>query len=608
MRRGSEWYVYTLTLGFPSHMFISCRVIMLTLGLQDDIRAKLDVARPAAVSPSVQRRDELRKELASIREQQSGRKGSRTATLDRIKRLEEQNKSRMNEQKLARGRVPFKNVDEVDREIDRLRKQVDTGKMKLVEEKKALQDISALHKQRKSFAGFDQAQKAIDDLKAQIAELRRQLDDPEAKALSDRYSAITKELDEIKAEQDGAYKILKQLQDDKNRAQDDKNATYAALQELKDRYYSAKRAFHEHEREARQKRIERQKAEHDAAEADRRRHAAAQKLDEASLPAYHGDILVAEGLLRYFDPAALAAKAAAEPSRFAAAPQRTVDDTGFTGTRLARKDASEENYFMGSGGKKGKKGRKAGKDAPTSPSATPAPEGKFNLSVGVIEELGKINVEPPMTQADVSTVVGKLKEKLDFWRGDQERKTKEVSSSWSVKHSVTIANHSPRTWPRPRKKSTVSRPRQTLLRRRLLRPRSGPRTGLTAAPPSRNRLPAGSQRTPSPRRWRRSAWMTTAAQRLRTRTRTRARPTRTRTSRQGLSLGLCLGVTAEQRCMPVALLGWIEGREKFGRLDFRYPDHTDPAFGSHLGGSIKSRRCWRVVAFRVISIIAMRHY
>jgi len=81
-------------------------------------------------------------------------------------------------------------------------------------------------------------------------------------------------------------------------------------------------------------------------------------------------------------------------------------------------------YFMGTGGKKGKKGKKTNGTAAPAPS-TPI-EGKFNLDFGVIEQLGKVNVEPPMNQSDVPAVVEKLKAKLDHWKNDQEKKTKGV--------------------------------------------------------------------------------------------------------------------------------------------------------------------------------------
>ena len=132
------------------------------------------------------------------------------------------------------------------------------------------------------------------------------------------------------------------------------------------------------------------------------------------------EILTTEGLIRYFDPSAPAAsKSLRGPSGFAAEAQRNIDDSAIKGTKISKKEDRDDTYFMGTGGKKGKKAKK---DAAAS---TPT-EGKFNLSMGVIEELGKVNVEPPMKQSDVPPLLEKLKAKLDHWKNDQDKKTKEV--------------------------------------------------------------------------------------------------------------------------------------------------------------------------------------
>ncbi len=336
-------------------------------------------------------------------------------------------KSRINEQKTARSRVQYKNVEEVDREIQRLEKQVDAGTMKLVDEKKALADISSLRKQRKGFAGFDEAEKGISDVKAQITELRKGLDDPESKALSEKYSGIAKELDDIKAEQDEAYKNINSLRDERTKIQAEQQEKYTSMRAIKDKYYQAKKAYADYEHEAYRQRKERAKAERETYEKEKRRKIADQKLEEAGAPAYMDEILTSEGLIRYFDPSAAGVSSETiAPNKFAAQAQRTVDDSNIKGTRvMAKKDEGEENYFMGTGGKKGKKGRKGG--AAASPAPAPTDGGKFSLSIGIIEELAKVNVEPPMNQSDVPTVVEKLKEKLDHWKKDQKRKTQEVS-------------------------------------------------------------------------------------------------------------------------------------------------------------------------------------
>ena len=387
----------------------------------------MDLGQPLTKdSPAGKRQQELRAELQSIKQQQSGFKSSRGNVQDKIAALDAQLKSRIAEQKTARSRVSYKSVEEIDREIQRLEKQVDTGAMKLVDERKALQEISNLRKQRKGFAGFEEAEKGIEAVKAQIAELRKTLDNPEATALSQKYDKITQEMAEIKSEQDKAYKSLNTLRDERNKLHAEQQEKYASIKDIKDKYYKARTAFRDYEQEQYRIRQERQKAERDAYQKEKRRKIAQQKLEEASEPAYMDEILTAEGLIRYFDPSSgEAGKSLRNASGFAAEAQRTVEVSDFKGTRVSKKDDREENYFMGTGGKKGKKGKKGG--ASGSPAPGTPTEGKFNLSIGIIEELAKVDVEPPMNQSDVPTVVEKLKAKRDNWKSDQEKKTKEVS-------------------------------------------------------------------------------------------------------------------------------------------------------------------------------------
>ena len=295
--------------------------------------------------------------------------------------------------------------------------------MKLVDEKKALAEISSLRKQRKGFAGFEEAQKGIDDVKAQITELKKTLDNPEAKALSEKYEATAKELDAIKAEQDEAYKSLGSLRDERTKLHAEQQEKFTVIREIKDQYFRARKAHREHEQELYKQRQERKQVEHNAYQKEKRRKIADEKLEEASQPAYMDEILTTEGLIRYFDPSTPeASKTLREPSGFAKEAERKVNDSTIKGTKLSKKEDREEEYFMGTGGKKGKKGRKAaGSPAPSTPTET-----KFNLSIGVIQELAKINVEPPMNQSNVPTVLEKLKEKLEHWKKDQDKKTKEV--------------------------------------------------------------------------------------------------------------------------------------------------------------------------------------
>ncbi|KAJ5725430.1 uncharacterized protein N7483_006787 [Penicillium malachiteum] len=384
----------------------------------NEIKAKLDNAKPNNQdSPVVKKQQELRAELSSIRQKQSGFKSSRTSIQEKINALESTLKARIAEQNNSRGKMSFKNVEEIDREIARLEKQVDSGTLRLVDERKALSDISMLRKQRKGFAGLDEAQKGINELKAQISELKKTLDNPEAKALGEKYGEIQKELDAIKAEQDSVYKNLNALRDERTKLRNDQQAKYTAIREIKDTYFKARRAHKEYEDEAHRQRRERQKAERDAFEREKRKKVADKKLEEASQLAYTDEIITAQGLIRHFDPAYNFAALGLDEKKdeggaFRAGVGRTVDDSGIKGMKVVRKD--EEDYFIGSAGKKGKKGKKA------APEAT-----KFNMNVGIIEEFGKIKIDPPMNQSDVPAVIEKLAAKITEWKSTQASKTEE---------------------------------------------------------------------------------------------------------------------------------------------------------------------------------------
>jgi hypothetical protein len=292
--------------------------------------------------------------------------------------------------------------------------------MKLVDEKKALAEISSLRKQRKNFSQFDDAQKQIDDLRAKIKEIKDGMDDPEAKALSEQYNKIQAELDAIKAEQDEAYKSLSSLRDERTKLQAEQNEKFQAVRKLKDEYHTARKAFAEYEKERRQKDRERQQAERDRIAKERRMERAQKMLAEASDPAYLEEIRRANSLLHFFDPSHVVEKSAPLLANkgLGAEAQRKVDESGIKGTKLVSKKDREDEYFAPA--KKGKKGKKA------APAAEPNSK-FFNVPPSVIEDCSFVGVDPPMSAADVPAVADKVKAKLEHWKKEQPEQTKRVS-------------------------------------------------------------------------------------------------------------------------------------------------------------------------------------
>ena len=370
-------------------------------------------------------------EQKSIRAKQSENKSAKSVQQDKYNRNEAEIKKLITEHKDSRARSGFKSVDEIDARISQLRKLVDSGSLRVAEEKKNLADITQLERQKRQFGSLDELQQRIDAKKAENSELKKTFDNPESRALSQKYEDNQKELDEIKAAREGTNKNIDSLKADRERLYNEQQATYSNIRKIKDEYYAARKAYKEYEDQIYHQRRERQKAERDAYEKERRRKVAEQKLEEAGEPAFLDEIRTAEGLIKHFDPSYGANTEDKGPGEFAASAQRNIDDSGFKGMKVMKKE--EEDFFVGGGGKKKGKGKKS---APATNGA-PADSGKMSLNVGVIEGLAKVGVDPPMGQGDVSSVVEKLKEKLEGWKKEQDAQTKKV------RHSATAQRDDP---------------------------------------------------------------------------------------------------------------------------------------------------------------------
>lgn len=88
--------------------------------------------------------------------------------------------------------------------------------MKLVDEKKALQEMSNLRRSRKTLEASGSVDDAIASDKARIDDLKKLLDDPEAKKVSDKFDALKKEMDGLREEGNKAYEERNKLFDERN--------------------------------------------------------------------------------------------------------------------------------------------------------------------------------------------------------------------------------------------------------------------------------------------------------------------------------------------------------------------------------------------------------
>jgi len=128
-----------------------------------------------------------------------------------------------------------------------LESEVDSGRLKLVEEKKNLKkitDLRALKKQMSVFTAAEESIKSdITKKKALHDELSSSTSTPEAKALSEEYGRIRDEMSKIKEENDEAFAKRRELRAQREELQKERERAYEAKKGLQDEYYKQREAY-----------------------------------------------------------------------------------------------------------------------------------------------------------------------------------------------------------------------------------------------------------------------------------------------------------------------------------------------------------------------------
>lgn len=421
----------------------------------DTIQAKLAAIRAqigdpkggGGGNPLQERRKKLRNELDGLREEQSKGKSSRGKLLDQIKAGNESVQRKIKELNTSRGKLPYKSSAEVDAKIRQLDAQIESGTMRIVEEKKALAEIQNLKKQRKLVDAFGPQQEAIEAEKAKVESFRKLLDDPENKTVNDRWAAMKEELDQINDKLNEANKGRDKLFEERNQLQDTLTEVFTKKRESASRYKEANDKYYAKMQEDRQRRIERQKTEREALEASELKDIHNEMREEASAPAYEREIEDCRTLILYFDKLIgnagstepIEAPVLGKPSSVALPKlgdiRKVEDADAFQGmVAVKKKGEQEEEFFMGGGGKKGKKNKKS----PPESNAAPTTQA-LQLPLSTLNALHALAVSVPMTRDDVAATITSLSEKKKWFTDNQERVTKERIADVEAKIAVAEA-------------------------------------------------------------------------------------------------------------------------------------------------------------------------
>ena len=346
---------------------------------------------------------------------------------DELKQVQDGIASKVKTLQAAKAKAPFKSVAELDAHIRSIESQIESGSMKIVEERKALHEVSMLKKTRRSLEQFSTQQAEIDTLRKRVEELRSSLDDPETAAANRRYDAIKKELDDLAKEQEKTFGSRSKLQNQRTALSKTLDELYqerrdrlTAYHAENDKYFARVHAERERRNEAiRKERLEASKARLAQEEQDMR--------EEAAMPAFAKEIEDCDVLIRYFsgetDAQPQKKDAISTSSSSTALPtlpeMRRTDSAVPEGAVIARKKGEEEEYFAGSAKKKGKnKKHHQVKQAESE-------YGALHVPFGMLSALLSLSIPPPANAADLPRVVDNIKLKREYFVSNQARQTEE---------------------------------------------------------------------------------------------------------------------------------------------------------------------------------------
>lgn len=342
----------------------------------------------------------------------------------------------------ARGKTPFRTVAEVDAHITyaipvaafqlellilsprNLDKQVESGSMKLADEKRALQEISQTKRTRKTVESFQASQDSIDADRSAADELRQQLDDPESKAISDRYDTIKAELDELKKESDEAYAGRTKLFEERDNLQAQINALFNEKRTSAQQFRDANDRYWAKVNEDRARRAERARAQRAAEEAQKKLEHAQRLREEASLPAYQAEIEDCQTLIdalsgKSSDTPVLSTSSLPAKGEVAGVPKLELRQVEAANDGLVvrkKKGEEEETYFAGKG-KRGKKDK--------IPKTAQETDTLKNLPFGTVTALSRFAIPLPTAAGDIPRVIEDLKTKKAWYEENQTRVTAE---------------------------------------------------------------------------------------------------------------------------------------------------------------------------------------
>ncbi|CAI2180244.1 5093_t:CDS:2 [Funneliformis geosporum] len=302
-----------------------------------------------------------------------------------------------------------------------MEKLIESGTLKIIEEKRIVADISNLERSKKSVKQFEIQQNAIDEEQKLIDELKKTLEDSEFKKINEEYDDIKAQLEIINKDFASDKEKRNDLYDKKNKIREQINELIANRREIQEQHKEAKFEFWKYQEDEQKRRHELRRKMDEEREKQYKQEVADTKREEAAIPAFQSDIVTCDNLINYFQSFNGGKSSQPQPQTPNTIPVdsniRQPDATSNVpeGAVLMKKSDRDDAYFTG-GGKKHKKSPKEKKGGKSN---------SFQLPISVMDQLISFKIATPHNFSEIEQTIEGLIKKKEYFIENQERTTKE---------------------------------------------------------------------------------------------------------------------------------------------------------------------------------------
>jgi uncharacterized coiled-coil DUF342 family protein len=310
------------------------------------------------------------------------------------------------ERKDTRSGVKFGSIEEIDKEIKKLRRLQETTSMSLSEEKRLLKEIDCLMASKDKIKDLKSKELDFDSVKA-----KRNTINTAIKAKDKEIDAVSKEMDEVGAKikgmaekhtdkrsaMDGLFKDRDRLNKEIKVVLKEKDGLRDTFREQNNSWYNYQRAYKA------QKQVE-YEAEKKMRDEERQAHVKKMEEEELKKIPYEAEQELCDYLADYLERTYLNGGESTKAEEKKKEDVIAVTDDPFAGFKpMGKKD---DDTFISKG-----KGKKKRQRQPKKPTAAP-----FILNVDSFEQFGLISLTPPTNFGEVEKSVTDLREKKEWYK------------------------------------------------------------------------------------------------------------------------------------------------------------------------------------------------